>query len=138
MVISVVHQRATPVTKINRIIKCIYFFLNQFGISREMPYLHIFSATTQRDLTITVGYHNSPDRNAICQFYAGPMTSAETRRFNCDNPIYGRFVFIQRTGDAITKSLALCEVKVFGNNGEQIFCQSRFSLVFMNEAQLTI
>ena len=80
-----------------------------------------FSASTQRDLTITVGYHNSPGGNGICQFYAGPLTSAETRRFNCSSPISGRFVFIQRTGDAITKALALCEVKVFGNNGEQIF-----------------
>ena len=74
-----------------------------------------FSASTQRDLTITVGYRNSTDGNDICKFYAGPMASEETRRFTCDNPTVGRFVFVQRTGDAITIALALCEVKVFGN-----------------------
>ena len=73
------------------------------------------TASTQRELAISVGYRNITAGNSLCQYYAGPMKSRETRRFDCDNPIYGRFVFIQRIGNTIEKVLCLCEVKVFGD-----------------------
>ena len=74
-----------------------------------------FTVSTQRELTVTVGYRNSTAGNHLCQYYAGPMASNETIRFDCEYPIYGRFVFIQRIGNSIRKSLSLCEVAVFGD-----------------------
>ena len=121
IIVSGIHMRTIPVTKINSKNQIYSYF--SWSNSAQKGLSHIFTsfpATTQRDLTITVGYRNSTNANDICRFYAGPMTSGETRRLICDNPIFGHFVFIQRTGNVTAKSLALCEVKVFGY-GEQIF-----------------
>ena len=75
--------------------------------------MSIFIGETQENIQITVGYHNQTINNQLCQFYIGPLTSAETRRFDCSDPIFGRFVFIQRTSNS-TRKFSFCEVKVFG------------------------
>ena len=98
-----------------------YSFINwciKYMCMCKFNHFRYFSASTQRDLKISVGYRNNTDIDLLCQFYAGPLTSAETRRFDCKNPIFGRFVFIQRM-DNLYNSLSLCEVKVFGE-GEYV------------------
>ena len=85
------------------------------GLHGRYTLTSFVTASTQRELAISVGYRNITAGNSLCQYYAGPMKSRETRRFDCDNPISGRFVFIQRTGNTSVQSLSLCEVKVFGD-----------------------
>ena len=62
------------------------------------------------------------DNNALCYFYDDVVPSAASVRITCNKPLFGRYVSIQKInpGAADADILAICEVKVFGIEGESL------------------
>ena len=69
-----------------------------------------------------MGKQNTVDNNALCYFYNDVVPSAASVKITCNKPLFGRYVSIQKInpGAAATDILAICEVKVFGIDGESL------------------
>ena len=69
-----------------------------------------------------MGKQNTVDNNALCYFYNDVVPSAASVKITCNKPLFGRYVSIQKInpGADATDILAICEVKVFGIDGESL------------------
>ena len=81
---------------------------------------HINSGTKLTDFKIRVGTQNAVDNNPICYFYDDVVPSAASVKITCNKPLFGRYVSMQKMNPGAEASdiLAICEVKVFGIEGE--------------------
>ena len=67
-----------------------------------------------------MGTKNTVDNNALCYFYDDVVPSAASMRITCNEPLLGRYVSIQKINPGAEDAdiLAICEVKVFGIEGQ--------------------
>ncbi len=64
-------------------------------------------------LEIRVGDNTDITQNALCYYYDKTMTKASQERWNCYEPLEGRYVSVQKVAGVGGRPLVFAELKVF-------------------------
>ena len=64
-------------------------------------------------LEIRVGDNMDITQNALCYYYDNTMAKASQERWNCYEPLEGRYVSVQKVAGVPNKPLVIVELRVF-------------------------